>query len=120
MDGKYLIDKARALGHSDRETARLIGVDPKYLRKIYAGECGISEQSAVLLAELVGEDADDVLRRITVANEKDPSRKKALERVLFALGIWCVALVPLSAVTGDAAAATFAQFAGYTSCSIMT
>lgn len=115
MDGKALIDKARALGHSDRETARLVGVDPSYLRQVYKGHCRISEQTAVLLAELVGEDPDDVLRRVTVANEKNPARRSALERVLFTLGACSVALTLHVSVTNEAIAREVTLASVYTS-----
>lgn len=91
MDGRDLIDKAVRLGFSLADIAEHAGVDPAYISRVRSGKQAISAATAVLIADMAGEDTDDALRRATVATEKNPARKAALSRVLFNLAIWCAA-----------------------------
>lgn len=88
---KSLLDKAREMGHADAENARRIGVSRSYLCDVHAGRKAMSPEAAALLAELVGADATDALKRQTVENEREPERREALRRALFASWVLGVA-----------------------------
>lgn len=80
--GNARIDKAHAIGYSDAEIARRIGVTRSYLCHVGAGRRELSPECEALLAELVGDDARMALAESVVNRAREPMRTR-LHNTLF-------------------------------------
>lgn len=108
MYAKTLMEKARAKGHSDAEIARQIGLTRSNLCDALAGRRTLSAEAAALLADLVGENAQEAAARQMVENAKEPKRSR-LEKALFAC--WVAGVAALLAHPHDADAHSVKQSA---------
>lgn len=80
MELKNYIEKAEKKAGSQIKLAKFLGISTGYIRNAKANKSGLPDPLCIKLADYINEDKLSVIAASGLVTEKDPERRKILER----------------------------------------